>query len=196
MKIEDRRITLKSEVAKRAFELAKKYDLENGNCAQSVIAAVFETLGIKDDDIVRAASGFADGVGLTGDTSCGGLSGGSMAISYLFGRGKDDFNKREKMIKSLILSKKLHDGFTEKYGSYGFNDVQTKLVGRSFGSFYPADTEVPAKAGLSDRCSTLTGEVAKLATKIILEEREKETPKEKKQKPYLLSGTRWLTWSI
>jgi len=118
MNIEGRRITLKQETIDRAFELAKKYDLENGNCAQSVIAAVFETLGIKNDDIVRAATGFAGEVGLTEYGDCGALSGGSMTISYIFGRGKGDFKKREKMIKSLILSKKLHDGFNEKYGNY------------------------------------------------------------------------------
>jgi C_GCAxxG_C_C family probable redox protein len=182
MKTEDKRITLKQETVDRAFELAKKYSLESTNCAQSVTAAVFETLGVKNDDIVRAATGFASGVGETGYGDCGALSGGTVAISYLFGRGKQDFRKREKMIKSLSLSKKLHNSFVEQYGdSLEFVDM--------------AETHAAARSGLQDKCSTLTGEVARLATRIILEEREGETLKEKEPKPYLLSGARWLTWN-
>jgi C_GCAxxG_C_C family probable redox protein len=171
------------EILNMVFENAKKYEIENGNCAQCVIAAVFETLGIKNDDVFRAASGFADGVGLTGDGHCGALSGGTIAISYFFGRKKEDFNKREKMIKSLILSKKLYEGFIEKYGTCRCADIQTKLVGRSFNFYDPADTEAAIKAGLPGKCSILTAEAARLTTKIILEQRGRESQKAKKGKP-------------
>ena len=171
------------EILNSAFESAKRYEMENGNCAQCVIAAVFETLDIRNDDIFRAATGFADGVGLTGDGHCGALSGGTMAIGYLFGRKKEDFVKHGKMIKSLILSKKLYDGFIDKYGRCRCNDIQIKLVGRSFNFFDPAEVEAAVKAGLPDKCSTLTGEVARLTTKIILEERERESLKGKEGKP-------------
>jgi len=170
------------EISSSVFEIAKKYEMENGNCAQCVIAAVFEALGINNDDVFRAASGFADGVGLTGDGHCGALSGGTMAISYLFGRKKEDFNRRGKMIKSFILSRKLHDGFIEKYDTCRCADIQTKLVGRFFNLYDPAETEAAVKAGLPDKCSTLTGEVARMTTKIILEEREREAQKEKEGK--------------
>jgi C_GCAxxG_C_C family probable redox protein len=171
------------EILNSAFESAKRYETENGNCAQCVIAAVFEALGIKNDDIFRAATGFADGVGLTGDGHCGALSGGTMAIGYLFGRKKEDFVNHGKMIKSFILSKKLHDDFIEKYGSCRCNDIQMKLVGRSFNFLDPAEVEAAVKAGLPDKCSTLTGEVARLTTKIILDERERESLKGKEKKP-------------
>ncbi|MBM4445799.1 MAG: C_GCAxxG_C_C family protein [Chloroflexi bacterium] len=170
------------EIFNSVLENAKRYEMENGNCAQCVIAAVFETLGIKNDDVFRAATGFADGVGLTGDGHCGALSGGTMAISYLFGRKKEDFNKRGKMIKSLILSKKLYDGFIEKYGVCRCADIQTRLAGRFFNFYDPAETEAAIKAGLPDKCSTLTGEIARLTTKIILEEREREALKAKEGK--------------
>jgi len=195
MNIKGKQITHKQEIVDRAFELAKKYTLENGNCAQSVTAAVFDALGIKNDDIVRATTGFAGRVGLTGDGDCGALSGGTVAISYLFGRGKDDFDKRNKMSRSLILSRKLHDGFIEKYGSYRLNDTQTKVVARPFNPFDPAEVEAAAKSGLPDKCSILTGEVARLATKIIFEESEGGTLKRNERKPYLLSDARWLTWN-
>ena len=42
--------------------------------------------------------------------------------------------------------------------------------------------EAALKAGMPDKCSTLIGETAKMATKIILEEREREAQKAKEGK--------------
>ena len=170
------------EISNKALERAKQYELENADCAQCIIAGVFEALEIENDDVFRAASGFMDGVGLTGDGQCGALSGGVMAISYLFGRRKEDFSNRAKLIKASILSKKLHDQFVEKHGTCRCADIQTKLAGRFFNLYDPAETELAVKAGLPDKCSTLTGEVARMATRIILEEREREASKERERK--------------
>ena len=61
----------KLEMKDTAFKFAKKYEAECGDCAQGVVAGVFEALGISNDDVFRAATGFADGIGLTGDGHCG-----------------------------------------------------------------------------------------------------------------------------
>ena len=182
MKTEDKRIAIKQETIDKAFELAKRYASRGSNCAQSVTAAVFETLGVMDHDILGDATGFDGGVGQTGGGDCGALSGANVAINYFFGPGRYDFRKREKMIKSLSLSQKLQDSFVEQYGSF-FQFVDAAETGAAAGQW------------LQDECSTITGEVARLATRIILEEREGETLKEKEPKPYLLSGARWLTWN-
>ncbi|MFC2035278.1 C-GCAxxG-C-C family protein [Chloroflexota bacterium] len=155
-----------------AFTGAKQHELESGDCAQCIIAGVFEVLDIENNDVFRAATGLADGVGLTGDGHCGALSGGAMVISYLFGRKKEDFSKRGKILKSCILSKKLHDQFVEKYGTCRCADIQTKFAGRFFNVYDPAEMEAFTKAGMLENCSTLVGEVARMTTKIILEERE------------------------
>jgi len=166
----------------KAFSSAKQHELESGDCAQTSLAGIFEALGIENEDIFMAATGLADGVGLTGDGHCGALSGGTMAISYLFGRKKEDFDKVRKILKACILSKRLHDQFIEKYGTCRCADIQTKLMGRFFNLYDPGEMEAARKAGMADKCSTVVGEVAKMATKIILDEREREVLEENESK--------------
>lgn len=159
-------------VLKKAFESGKRHEMKSTGCAQSTIAGIFEALGIENDDVFKAATGLADGVGLTGDGHCGALSGGVMAISYLFGREGKDSGDMMKQVPALIMSKKLHDQFMEKYGTCRCADIQTKFVGRFFNLYDPKEMEAAYKAGMMDKCSTLVGEVARMTTKIILGKRE------------------------
>jgi C_GCAxxG_C_C family probable redox protein len=159
-------------VLNKAFESGKRHEMQSSGCPQCTVAGIFEALGIENDDVFKAATGFADGVGLTGDGHCGALSGGVMAISYLFGREGKDSGDMMKQVPALILSKKLHDQFIEKYGTCRCADIQTKFVGRFFNLYDPKEMEAAYKAGMVDKCSTLVGEVARMATKIILEKRE------------------------
>jgi len=165
-------------VLNKAFESGKQHEMKSGGCPQCTIAGIFEALDIENDDVFKAATGLADGVGLTGDGHCGALSGGSMVISYLFGRKKEDFGDMMKQMPALILSKKLHDQFVEKYGTCRCADIQTKFVGRFFNLYDPEEMKAAYKAGMVDKCSTLVGEVARMATKIILEKRESLKEKE------------------
>ena len=157
-----------------AFENAKKYEMKSGGCPQCTIAGVFDALDIENDDVFKAGTGLADGVGLTGDGHCGALSGGVMAISYVFGRDKKDFGDMRKLLKANILSKKLHDQFVEKYGTARCADIQTSLVGRFYNLYDPSELEAAVKAGMMEKCSTLVGEVARMATQIINEEQERK----------------------
>jgi len=167
----------RQEIKDRAFALAKKYETENGNCAQSVFAAVTETLGMENDVVLRAATGFADGIGLTGDGHCGSLSGAVMAISYLFGRKKEEFHRRGKMMKALLLCRQLENRFMAEYGTCRCHDLQVKFYGRFFNLIDAADLEAAVKAGVIERCSSLAGEVAGMAVDLILEQLEKDAAK-------------------
>ena len=167
----------RQEIKDRAFALAKKYETENGNCAQSVFAAVTETLGMENDVVLRAATGFADGIGLTGDGHCGSLSGAVMAISYLFGRKKEEFHRRGKMMKALLLCRELENRFMQEYGTCRCHDLQVKFYGRFFNLIDAADLEAAVKAGVIERCSSLAGEVAGMAVDLILEQLEKDAAK-------------------
>lgn len=158
----------KDEILNKAFELGKKYEQECTGCAQTVVAAIFESLGIWNEDVFRAASGLADGLGLTGDGSCGALVGSSMVIGYLFGRSREDFKDMYKPMKSYTLVKKLHDKYVKQYGSCRCFDVQEKTMGRTFNLWNADEMKEAFKAGMMDNCSTIVGNVAKLATKIIL----------------------------
>ncbi len=158
----------KDEILNKAFELGKKYEQECTGCAQTAVAAIFESLGIWNEDVFKAASGLADGLGLTGDGSCGALVGSSMVIGYLFGRGREDFKDMYKPMKSYTLVKKLHDKYVKQYGSCRCFDVQEKTMGRTFNLWNADEMKEAFKAGMMDNCSTIVGNVAKLATKIIL----------------------------
>jgi C_GCAxxG_C_C family probable redox protein len=165
------------EIRDRAFALAKKYEMENGNCAQSVFAAVTESLGVENGEVLRAATGFADGIGLTGDGHCGALSGAVMAIGLMFGRKKEDFHRHGKMMKALLLSRQLENRFMGQYGLCRCHDLQVKFYGRFFNLMEPSELETALKAGMLERCSTLAGEVASLAAELILEQQARDAAK-------------------
>ena len=156
------------DVLNKAFELGKKYEKNFTGCAQTAIAAIFEALGIWNEDVFKAASGLADGLGLTGDGSCGALIGASMVIGYLFGREHKDFEDMYKSKKSYALVKQLHDIYVEKFGSCRCFDVQTKLVGRTYNLWDEKEFEEAFESGLIHHCSNVVGTVAKMATEIIL----------------------------
>ena len=169
----------KDEILNLAYEKGKEYQLENSNCAQCTLIAVLEALGMEDDGLLRSATALAGGLGLTANGQCGALSGGAMAIGYLFGRKKEDFANMKKIIKSNLLTKKLHDWYLEKYGNIRCADIQLKLMGRVYDAYDPAELEQAAKDGFSNISSSLVGEVARMTTQIILEERERAAAKEK-----------------
>lgn len=158
----------KEEILNKAFELGKKYERECTGCAQTVIAAIFDSLGIWNDDVFKAASGLADGLGLTGDGSCGALVGASMVIGYLFGRNRENFKDMYKPMKSYTLVKKLHDRYVKDYGSCRCYDVQRKNLGRTYNLWNADELKEAFNSDMMEYCSKLVGNVAKLATKIIL----------------------------
>ena len=161
----------RQELLDRAFECGKKYEMRNGGCPQCTLAAVFEVLAVKDDAVFKAATGLADGVGLTGDGHCGALSGGALAIGYLFGRDKQDFGDMMKLVPANLLARELRNRFVEKYGTVRCADIQTRQMGRFYNLYDPIELEAALQDGMLDTCSTLVGEVARMTVDIILEAR-------------------------
>ena len=160
------------ETAVRAFEIAKAHESQSGVCSQGSVAGIFEALGVENDEIIKAATALADGVGLTGDGHCGALSGGAIAIGHFFGRERKDFGRLPSDFTPFILAKKLHDQFVEKFGSCRCADVQKHLMGRFYNLYDPADLQDAVKDRMLETCSNLVGEVARMTTRIILEARE------------------------
>ncbi|MFX1567521.1 MAG: C-GCAxxG-C-C family protein [Promethearchaeota archaeon] len=157
-----------SEIITKAYEFGRKYERENTGCAQTAIAAIFDALGIWNEDVFKAASGLADGLGLTGDGSCGALVGASMVIGYLFGRERKDFKDMYKPLKSYTLVKELHDEYIKKYDSCRCFDVQNKLMGRTYNLWDDDEKQEAFNSGMVDHCSDLVGKIAMIAIKIIL----------------------------
>jgi len=168
----------KDAILEKAYNAAMNYEKKCTGCAQTTIAGIFDALGIENDDVFKSASSLADGLGLTGDGTCGSLVGGAMVIGYLFGREKKDFPDMLKPMKSYILAKKLHGRFCEKYGSCRCYDIQKHLMGRTFNLYDPKELKDATDLGMMDHCSKVVGTTARLAAEIILDEMERK--KEKK----------------
>ncbi len=156
-------------ILEKVEKLGVTYEKECTGCAQTVIAAIFEALDIWSDDVFNAASGLADGLGLTGDGSCGALLGASMVIGYLFPRERKDFKDMYKSMKSYGLVKNVHSLFIREYGSCRCNDVQKGLMGVTWNVWDLGNLNEETRNEMVDHCSKLVGKVAKIATKIILE---------------------------
>jgi C_GCAxxG_C_C family probable redox protein len=168
----------KEEILEDVYNKAKAYELKGGNCAQCSLAAIFEVLGVDDENVIRAATGFAHGVGLSGDGHCGALSGGTIAISYFFGRKKEDLGKMGKQIKALLLAKKFHEQFISEFSTCRCHDIQIKQFGRFFNLFEMEDMKAAMAAGMAEQCSTLVGKAARMALRIILDEQEARKAKQ------------------
>jgi C_GCAxxG_C_C family probable redox protein len=172
----------KEELLDKAFIAARDFELRSGGCAQSALAGIFEALGVEDEGVFRAATGMSDGVGLTGDGHCGAISGGAMAIGYFFGRSTADSGKIMKQVRACRLAKKLHDEFVEKYGACRCADLQCGLIGRFYNLYDPDEMKAATAAGMPEKCAALVGETARMAVRIILEERQRETQKKEETK--------------
>lgn len=164
----------KEVTASRACELAAGFEKTCTGCAQSTVAGILDAMGIENDDVFKAASGLADGLGLTGDGTCGALVGGSMVISYLVGRERKDFSNMLKAAKSYYMVKELHDQFVKEYGTCRCHDLQQSLIGRTFDLWDQAQLAEAMKSGMLDHCSKVVGTAARLATRIILEQQSQE----------------------
>jgi C_GCAxxG_C_C family probable redox protein len=163
-----------AEMVEKASQLAAEYEKKCTGCAQSVVAGLLDTLGIEDENVFKAASGLADGIGLTGDGSCGALTGGCMVIGLVFGRERKDHQDMMKPMKSYLMCKELLGDFNEQYGSCRCYDIQKKLMGRTYDMYDPEQLKEAFSSGMMEHCSGVVGRAAQKAVQLILEEQDKE----------------------
>jgi C_GCAxxG_C_C family probable redox protein len=165
-------------VVEEAYRLAKEYEATCTGCAQSVVAGLLDAMGIQEEGVFKAASGLADGIGLTGDGSCGALTGGCMVLGLLFGRERKDHRDMMKPMRSYLLCKELHDFFVVNYGSARCHDIQERLMGRTYDLYDPQQLQEAFRSGMLEHCSEVVGRAARKAAELIIEEREKQEPDE------------------
>jgi C_GCAxxG_C_C family probable redox protein len=168
MEKESRKRILMDEAYRLGFENEKIYR----GCSQCIVAAVQDTLGIRDDSIFKAATGLSAGGASTGMGSCGAFVGGVMVLSQVCGRERDKFDDPERIrTKTSELAKRLFDSFIQDYGSIICRDIQTRIFGRPF---YLRDPEERKKfdeaGGHSDKCPDVVGKAARRVVEIILDE--------------------------
>lgn len=95
-------------------ELAIAYHDKGYNCAQAVICAFSEELGVSEEILFKAAEGFGLGMGCMNGT-CGAVSGAVMAAGFKNSTGNFDGPKSK--LDTYKLSKQILESFEEKNGS-------------------------------------------------------------------------------
>ena len=148
-----------------------QHEKQHGNCCQSTIAALQDTLGQRDDSVFQAGSGMAGGIGIHCDGVCGGYSGGVMQLSRMFGRTRGRIADSASMDLTNRLASKLHERFVAEYGSVICRDIHQKIFGRTFDLWDAEDSKAIEAAGSHvDKCTTVVGNASAWAAEIALEE--------------------------
>ncbi len=158
--------TIAAAAEARAYELERTYH----GCAQCVLAALMETLGITDRAAFRAASALGGGVGLTTEGTCGALTGGVMAIGLLHGRELDRLDDPERRrMTAYALAARLQRRFVEAYGSATCQDIHRKVFGRTYRLTDPDDWKAfIADGGHTTHCPAVVGRAARWACELLL----------------------------
>jgi C_GCAxxG_C_C family probable redox protein len=170
----------RQELLDKAYELGFEYEKVYRGCAQCVIAAIQDTLNIRDDGVFKAGTGLAGGGGLTGTGVCGGYVGAVMVISQVVGRERSNFEDPEGIrYKTFELTRKLLRDYTRELGSIICRDIQLIKFGRPYYIADADDYEKFEAAGAHvDKCPDVVGRAAQLAVGLILDEGLVEAQKE------------------
>jgi C_GCAxxG_C_C family probable redox protein len=99
---------------KTRSEIALEKYFSDYSCAQSVLYAFCDDLGLDRDTALRLATGFGAGMARKQEV-CGALSGGIMAIGLKFGRGEGQDKSVTEDAYQIVWE--LMSTFEAKYGS-------------------------------------------------------------------------------
>jgi hypothetical protein len=166
----------RKDILEKVRQLSAEYEEKYGGCCQTTLLAVADALKDAGLDILPAEmkdkfySGIcllSAGTSLTGEGTCGAVSGSIIAIGLAEGIPMDD---REPMGKTAaIIQKTLLKDFYDKYGSILCKEIMRKYFGKAWNLWDEKMTE--EFLSVSEGC--VIGETAVLAAGIILDEIEK-----------------------
>lgn len=164
----------KQELMDKAREFAAYAEKNYSNCAQCVLGAVKHALGEDGpitDDIFKAATGFAGGVGRSG-SACGAVTGAVLAVSAYTGRDWADFKDKSKGGAAYTLSGEVVARFRDEYGSQECRGIHQKLFGRSFNIADPEEFKAFVDAGgyKDENCPRVCGDGAAWAVEALYDE--------------------------
>jgi hypothetical protein len=149
-------------VGELAYHNFKKY----GGCAQSIMQAFMDVLGLRDDPCFQALGGLHGG-GRCGFT-CGALNAGFMLFSMVLGREGMDFTETEEDRKLMMEScHKLAQWFKLEYKS----TVCSEITGYDWFGFSGLVTRHPSptEKDREENCARLTGGTAYKIAEILSE---------------------------
>jgi len=162
--------TDKEELLNKAYEAGFRYERNYHGCAQALVGALQEVLGIENPDVFRAASGLGGGVGLSCLSVCGGLSAGTIILSQLYGRTRGAIEDKEgRRMVAYGLASDLLEKYKEKYGTLICKEIQEQEFGRSFDLRKPEDFKALVDSGgHSHICPNVVGNAARMTVEVIL----------------------------
>jgi C_GCAxxG_C_C family probable redox protein len=160
----------KRELLEEVYRLGVEYEKRFHNCAFSTVKALRDALCLEWSWPIDKVYGLAGGVGLTGEGSCGALSGGALILTLLCSpeMGYESI-PREQRYQVYGLVSKLAKRFQQEYGGCTCKKIQEKVLGRSFDLWDPKDHEEFVKAGAheNDKCPRVVGSSARWVIEII-----------------------------
>jgi len=146
-------------LAQQAYDKAAKYELDYGCCPQCVLATVQETLGLIEDQTIKASHGLSGGGGLLGEGICGALSGALLALSVKYGRDRDKLGSG-RYINNFKKAKEFTERFRQEFGGLTCKELQQKFTGRTY-DMWQADQYQAFDKERGNKCAHATGTVSK-----------------------------------
>jgi hypothetical protein len=121
------------EIIKKAYQLGAGYHAKYGNCAQTSVAALQDSVPFvpKDEMVFMAASPLSGGATRTRTANCGAFTGSGLAIGSVCGRTRANFAGKAPLPGELILA--LSDRIAETWGSVLCNEIRPKAGGECAG---------------------------------------------------------------
>jgi C_GCAxxG_C_C family probable redox protein len=153
------------ELGKQAYSKARQYELDYGCCPQCVLSAVQETVGLVDDQLIKASHGLSGGGGLVGEGLCGALTGGLLALSARYGRDRSKLASG-RCINNFKKAKELTERFRATFGGVTCKELQQQFTGRTYDMWNAAEYQAFSTAR-GDRCANATATVTQWVVELI-----------------------------
>lgn len=168
----------KEEIIKKAEELGVEYEARYKGCGQCAFMAIVDALrwgGLEiiledmEDSLFSGMCVLTAGVCMTGDGTCGAVTGSAMAIGLALGVPKESEDDSAMRSVGATIRDKLLDKYYREYKSILCKDVQRKFFGKAWDL---TDDEMSREfLAITSGCTII--QTAIWATEIILDEFEK-----------------------
>ncbi len=158
-------------IGSRAYNLGFSYERDYHGCGQCALGAILDAFEYEADDVFKATTAFAGGIGEMCDGSCGGYIAGILVMGLAIGRKKSHFaGDREEKYKTAELARALRERFIVKYGSVTCRDIHSSVFGRTFDLSLDEDRKIFDKMGAHDtKCTTVVADASRWTVEILFE---------------------------
>ena len=158
---------------KKAYASGFDYEQKYGGCAQCTIAACYDAIGKKMDDLFQTATVLSGGCAVRTDGSCGSYSGAAIMIGSYIGRSFDgmlDGSDGARYDMANRLGQRLHKKYVDTYGGVTCADVQKAVFGESFRLYDQEDLKAFKAAGAhEEKCPSVVAAASAWVMEILLD---------------------------